>query len=162
MTAAGKRDRPQPSAPDDSESPEERAMLKEFREFAMRGNVIDLAVGVVIGAAFGRIVNSFVSDVLMPVIGLLLGRVDFGGLFLSLSGQDFASLAEARAAKAPVLAYGSFVQAVVDFVIIAFAIFLLVKQVNRFRKAEEPPPPATPPEQVLLAEIRDLLKARTV
>jgi large conductance mechanosensitive channel len=136
-------------------------MLKEFREFAMRGSVLDLAVGVIIGAAFGKIVNSFVGDVLMPVVGLLLGRVDLSGLFVSLSGQGFATLAEARAAKAPILAYGAFLQAVIDFLIVAFAIFLLVKQVNRFRRTEEtPPPPAPPREEVLLTEIRDLLKAR--
>ncbi|HZR82126.1 MAG TPA: large conductance mechanosensitive channel protein MscL [Candidatus Binatia bacterium] len=136
-------------------------MLKEFREFAMRGSVLDLAVGVVIGGAFGKIVNSFVTDMLMPVVGLLLGRIDFSGLFVNFSGQEFATLADARKANAPVLAYGSFIQSIVDFVIIAFAIFLLVKQVNRFRKAEVPPPAAPPPRQeVLLEEIRDLIARR--
>ncbi len=135
-------------------------MLKEFRDFAMRGNVLDLAVGVIIGGAFGKIVTSFVSDVLMPLIGLLLGRIDFSGLYLSLSGQEFATLADARKANAPILAYGPFLQTIVDFLIIAFAIFLLVKQVNRFRKEEEAAPAPPPRQEVLLEEIRDLLKAR--
>lgn len=135
-------------------------MLKEFRDFAMRGNVLDMAIGIIIGGAFGKIVSSFVGDVLMPPLGLLLGKVDFTSLFVSLSSTEYASLAEARKAGAPVLAYGSFLQAIVDFVIIAFAIFLLVRQVNRFRTIEEPAPATTPPEQVLLTEIRDILKTR--
>lgn len=120
-------------------------MLKEFKEFAMRGNVLDMAVGIVIGAAFGKIVTSFVSDVLMPPIGLVLGKVDFSNLFLSLSGKPFASLAEAKAAAAPTLNYGLFLNTVLDFIIVAFAIFLLVKQVNKLqRKPEEAPaPPST-------------------
>ena len=138
-------------------------MLKEFKEFAMRGNVLDMAVGVVIGAAFGKIVTSFVADVLMPPIGLLLGKVDFSDLYVNLSGTDYPSLAAARAAGAATLNYGVFLNTVIDFVIVAFAIFLLIKQVNRlFKKPEaapaEPPPP--PAEEVLLREIRDLLKAR--
>jgi len=138
-------------------------MLKEFKEFAMRGNVLDMAVGVVIGAAFGKIVTSFVADVLMPPIGLLLGKVDFSDLYVNLSGTDYPSLAAARAAGAATLNYGTFLNTVIDFLIVAFAIFLLIKQVNRlFKKPEaapaEPPPP--PAEEVLLREIRDLLKAR--
>lgn len=115
------------------------AMWKEFREFAMRGNVIDLAVGIIIGAAFGRIVTSLVNDILMPPIGVLLGKVDFSDLFISLSGQHFNSLAEAKAAGAATLNYGTFINTVIDFLIVAFAVFLLVQQVNRLtRKKEEP------------------------
>lgn len=137
-------------------------MLKEFKEFAMKGNVLDMAIGVIIGGAFGKIVTSLVSDVLMPPLGLLLGKVDFSSLFLNLSGTPQPSLAAAKAAGAPTINYGVFLQAVLDFIIIAFAIFLLVKQVNRFRT---PPPPPAPPagptnEEKLLMEIRDALKAR--
>ena len=137
-------------------------MLKEFREFVMRGNVIDLAVGVVLGAAFGKITASFVDDVLMPPLGLLLGHVDFANLFVVLGQGEFATVADAKKAGAPVLAYGLFLNTVVNFVIVAFAVFLLIKQVNRFRApapAAAPPPPA--PEVVLLTEIRDALKARS-
>jgi large conductance mechanosensitive channel len=138
------------------------SFLKEFREFAVKGNVVDLAVGLIIGAAFGKIVSSLVDDVIMPPIGLLLGKVDFGDLFINLSGQDLASLAAARAAGAPVIAYGSFINTVINFVIVAFAVFLLVKQINRLRRvagleAAVPPPPP-PREEVLLEEIRDILK----
>ena len=115
-------------------------MLKEFREFAMRGNVLDMAIGVVIGAAFGKIISSFVSDVLMPPVGLLMGKVDFSSLFINLSSTPQPSLAAAKAAGTPTLNYGVFLQTVFDFVIIAFAIFLLVRQVNRFKR-EAPPPP---------------------
>jgi len=118
-------------------------MLKEFREFAMRGNVVDLAVGVVIGAAFGKIVTSFTNDILMPPLGLLLGRVDFSSLFINLSGTRYASLAEAKAAGAPTLNYGVFINTVLDFLIVAFAIFLLVKQVNRLNRPGAPKPPDT-------------------
>jgi large conductance mechanosensitive channel len=132
-------------------------MLKEFRDFAMRGNVIDLAVGVVIGAAFGKIVASFTEDVLMPPIGLLIGRVDFSSLFLALDRQTYQSLAAAKAAGAPVLAYGNFLNTIVNFLIVGFAIFLLVKQVNRLKAAAPAPPSA---EVQLLTEIRDVLRAR--
>ena len=137
------------------------SMLQEFKQFAMRGNVLDLAVGLVIGAAFGRIVASFVGDILTPVLGLFLGGVDFASLYVPLSGGPFASIAEARAANVPLLAYGSFLQAIFDFLIVAFAIFLLIKAVNR---AQGPKPAAAPPaptaEEKLLTEIRDLLRAR--
>jgi large conductance mechanosensitive channel len=116
-------------------------MYKEFREFIMRGNVVDLAVGVVIGAAFGKIVTSFVEDVLMPPIGLLLGGVDFSNLFINLSGKDFPSIAAAKAAGAATLNYGIFFNNILNFLIIALAIFLLVKQVNRMQK---PAPAAAP------------------
>jgi large conductance mechanosensitive channel len=136
-------------------------MLKEFRDFAMRGNVLDMAIGVIIGGAFGKIISSLVSDVLMPPIGLLLGNVDFSSLFLNLSGTPQPSLAAAKTAGAPTLNYGVFLQSVFDFIIIAFVIFMLVKQVNRFKKETPPPPPAGPTnEEKLLMEIRDVLKDR--
>ena len=140
-------------------------LVREFREFAMRGNVIDLAVGIIIGAAFGRIVSSLVEDVIMPPIGLLLGQVDFSDLFLDLSGQDFASLAAARAAGAPVIAYGSFINTVINFVIVAFAVFMLIKQLNRLKRIagveeEKAAAPAPPADVVLLEEIRDILKEK--
>jgi large conductance mechanosensitive channel len=119
-------------------------MLKEFKEFAMRGNVLDMAVGIIIGAAFGKIISSFVADVLMPPIGLLLGRVDFSSLFLNLSGTHYATLAEAKAAGAPTLNYGLFINTVIDFLIVAFAIFLLIQQVNRLQKQPEPAPAGPP------------------
>ncbi len=108
-------------------------MLKEFREFAARGNVIDLAVGVIIGAAFGKVVTSLVSDVIMPPIGMALGRVDFSNLFVALNGATFASLDEAKKAGAPTLNYGLFLNTCIEFLIVAFAVFLLVKQVNRLK-----------------------------
>jgi large conductance mechanosensitive channel len=106
-------------------------MFKEFAKFAMRGNVLDLAVGIIIGAAFGKIVSSFVSDILMPVLGLFLGKVDFSNLFISLSGTSYPTLAAAKAAGAATLNYGLFLNTLVDFTIVSFAIFLLIKQVNR-------------------------------
>ena len=140
-------------------------LFQEFKEFAMRGNVVDLAVGLVIGAAFGAIVNSLVADVIMPPIGLLMGNVDFSDLFINLSGQDYPSLAAARAAGAPVIAYGAFINAVINFIIVALAIFVLVKGMNQLRRkqAEEPAePPEAPRQEVLLQEIRDILKARVL
>ncbi|MEP6959315.1 MAG: large conductance mechanosensitive channel protein MscL [Nitrospirota bacterium] len=139
-------------------------MLKEFKDFAMKGNVLDMAIGVIIGGAFGKIVSSLVSDVLMPPLGLLLGKVDFSSLFLNLSGTPQPSLTAAKAAGAPTLNYGVFLQATFDFIIIAFVIFMLVKQVNRFKREAPPAPPAPPPgptnEEKLLMEIRDALKGR--
>ena len=138
--------------------------LQEFKEFAMRGNVVDLAVGLVIGAAFGAIVNSLVNDVIMPPIGLVMGNVDFSDLFIDLSGQEYASLAAAREAGAPVIAYGAFINAVINFVIVAFAIFLVVKAMNRLRRQQEQAPeetPVPPRQETLLEEIRDILKARS-
>jgi large conductance mechanosensitive channel len=117
-------------------------MLKEFKEFAIRGNVMDLAIAVIIGGAFGAIVTSFINDVLMPPIGLLLGGVDFKDLFLALNGQSYRTLAAAKAAAAPVLAYGQFLNTIINFLIVAFAIFLMVKQVNRLKKPI--PAPAAP------------------
>jgi len=139
-------------------------MLKEFRDFAMRGNVLDMAIGVIIGGAFGKIVSSLVSDILMPPIGLLMGKVDFSSLFLNLSGTPQPSLAAAKAAGAPTLNYGVFLQSVFDFIIIAFVIFMFVKQVNRLKREAPAAPPLPPPgptnEEKLLMEIRDALKGR--
>jgi large conductance mechanosensitive channel len=138
-------------------------MWREFREFAMRGNVIDLAVGIIIGAAFTTIVNSLVNDLIMPPIGLLIGGIDFSSFFVTLKGGSFPTLAAAKAAGAVTLNYGVFINAVLRFVIVAFAVFALVKQINRLHlqePAEPPPPPEPPRQEVLLAEIRDLLKER--
>ncbi|MET0152973.1 MAG: large conductance mechanosensitive channel protein MscL [Candidatus Binatia bacterium] len=118
-------------------------MLREFKEFAMRGNVIDMAVGVIIGAAFGKIVSSLTNDVLMPPIGLLLGKVDFSNLYLNLSGSAYPSLAEAKKAGAATINYGIFINTVIDFVIVAFMIFLLIRQINRFL-VPAPTQPAAP------------------
>ena len=118
-------------------------MLKEFKEFVMRGNVVDLAIGIVIGAAFGKIVTSFVGDILMPPIGLLLGKVDFTNLFITVSGQRYDTLAEAKAAGAVTINYGLFLSSVMDFMIVAFAIFFLIRQINRLRRKQEAPAPTT-------------------
>lgn len=118
-------------------------MLKEFKEFAVKGNVMDMAVGIIIGAAFGRIVTSLVSDVIMPPIGLLLGKVDFNSLFLNISGTSYPTLAAAKAAGAATINYGTFINTVIDFLIVAFAIFLVVKQINRWTTKPAPPPAAT-------------------
>ena len=115
-------------------------MLKEFKEFAMRGNVLDMAIGIIIGAAFGKIVTSFVGDILMPPVGLILGKVDFSNLFINLSGKSYATIAEAKAAGAATLNVGLFLNSVIDFVIVAFAIFLLVRQINRMKRQPEPAP----------------------
>lgn len=140
-------------------------MFKEFREFALRGNVLDMAVGIIIGAAFTTIVKSLVSDVIMPPLGVLMGGVDFSNYFIGLTtGPVPATLAEAQKAGIPVLSYGNFINAVVNFTIVAFAIFIVVRQMNKLKdriaKGEEPAPAAPPREQVLLEEIRDLLKAK--
>jgi large conductance mechanosensitive channel len=131
-------------------------MIEEFREFAFKGNVIDLAVGVIIGAAFGKIVTSLVNNILMPILGLILGKVDFSNLFIVLNGQQVASLKDATDKGIPVFAYGLFINTVIEFLIIAFCLFLVIRQVNRFKK----PAPAAGPsnEEKLLTEIRDLLK----
>jgi large conductance mechanosensitive channel len=140
-------------------------MWREFRDFAMRGNVIDLAVGIVIGAAFTTIVNSLVNDIIMPPLGLLIGGIDFSNFFLTLKGGSYPTLEAAKAAGAVTMNYGLFVNAIIRFLIVAFAIFILIKQINRLAR-EEPPPEAAPAppeptrEEMLLAEIRDLLKAR--
>ena len=142
-------------------------MLKEFKEFAMRGNVLDMAVGIIIGAAFGAIVASFVGDVLMPIIGLIVGGVDFSNFFYVLkegaTPGPYASLAAVKAAGAVAVGYGALINAVVNFLIVAFALFLVIKGMNatRRKQAEAPPaPPAPTAQETLLAEIRDLLARR--
>lgn len=129
----------------------------------MRGNVVDLAVGIVIGVAFGAIVNSLVNDVIMPPIGLVMGNVDFADLFINLTGQDYPSLQAARDAGAPVIAYGLFINALINFIIVALALFLLIKGMNQLRRKQEEAPeetPVPPRQETLLEEIRDILKAR--
>ncbi len=121
-------------------------MLKEFREFAMRGNVVDMAVGIIIGAAFGTIVKSLVSDIIMPPIGLALGKVDFANLFIILKhgvevAAPYASLADAQAAGAVTLNYGTFINTIISFIIVAFAVFMLIRNINKLRRKEEAPPP---------------------
>ena len=137
--------------------------IKEFKEFAMKGNVMDMAVGVIIGGAFGKIVTSLVNDVLMPVISLCTGGIDFTNMFVNLSDDaKYATLAAAQEAGASVFAYGQFIQNIFDFIIIAFRIFLMIKAMNKMKKQEEPAPeaPAGPTQEELLAEIRDLLKTK--
>lgn len=137
------------------------SIIKEFKEFAIKGNMVDLAVAVIIGGAFGKIVDSLVKDVIMPAIGLLLGGIDFKNLFVTLGSGQYATLADAEKAGAAVLKYGVFLQTVVDFLIIAWVVFIAIKAINRLKR-EEPAPapaPAAPPEDiVLLREIRDALK----
>ncbi|KQP23184.1 large conductance mechanosensitive channel protein MscL [Pseudorhodoferax sp. Leaf267] len=139
-------------------------MMQEFREFAVKGNVIDLAVGVIIGGAFGKIVDSVVADLIMPVVGLVFGRLDFSNLFVVLGTPPAGvpmTLDALRKAGVPVLAYGSFITIAVNFIILAFIIFMMVKQINRLKRQAPPPPPAAAPEDiVLLREIRDSLQRR--
>ncbi len=138
-------------------------MFKEFRDFIARGNVIDLAVGIVIGSAFTAIVKSLVNDVVMPPIGLILAGVDFSSLFVPLDGKTYESLATATEAGAATLNYGLFINAVISFLIVAWVVFLIVRSINKMKKAEEEAPkedPAPPREEVLLEEIRDLLKTQ--
>ena len=138
------------------------SFMREFKEFAMRGNVVDLAVGVIIGAAFGKIVDSFVKDIVMPLLGRLLGQVDFRQLYINLGETSYETLEAAEKAGAPVVKYGAFINTTIDFVIIAFAIFVAIKAMNRLKRAEPPAPPPAPapePEDIkLLREIRDALK----
>jgi large conductance mechanosensitive channel len=138
-------------------------MLKEFKEFALRGNVVDLAVGIIIGAAFTTIVNSLVNDIVMPPIGLLVGGVDFSNLFIVLrdgakQAGPYASLADAKTAGAVTLNIGVFLNNVLNFVIVAWVVFMLVRTMNRLHRTEPPPPAAPPRQEVLLEEIRDVLK----
>ena len=138
--------------------------VKEFKEFAMKGNVMDMAVGVIIGGAFGKIVSSLVDDVLMPIIGKMTGGVDFTNLFVNMGDGEYATLAAAKEAGAAVIAYGQFIQNIIDFLIVAFCIFLMIKGMNQLnRKKEEPEQPAAPAgptTEELLADIRDLLKQK--
>ena len=134
------------------------SFTSEFKEFALKGNVMDLAVGVIIGGAFGKIVDSFVGDLVMPIVGKIFGGLDFNNYFIPLAGQTATTLVEAKKAGA-VFAYGSFITIALNFVILAFVIFMMVKQMNRMKRAEPPPPPAPTPEDVLLLrQIRDSLK----
>lgn len=137
------------------------SFIREFREFAMRGNVIDLAVGVIVGGAFQKIVDSLVKDVIMPLVGRLVGGVDFKHLYLNLSSQAFDSMAAAEKAGAPIIKYGAFINSVIDFTLIALSIFVAVKVINRLKRQQPEASPAVPPtaeEVLLLREIRDSLK----
>lgn len=138
------------------------SMIDEFKNFAVKGNVVDMAVGIIIGGAFGKIVSSFVADVIMPPVGLLIGGVNFGKLYIGLSDETYETLAEAVAAGAPVIKYGLFIQTVIDFIIVAFVIFMAIKWINSLKKKEEEKAPAapavTPEDIVLLREIRDSLQ----
>ncbi|MFK8067173.1 MAG: large conductance mechanosensitive channel protein MscL [Gammaproteobacteria bacterium] len=135
------------------------SMVSEFKEFAMKGNVMDMAVGIIIGGAFGKIISSLVSDIIMPVVGKLMGGVDFSGLFMNLGEGTYATLEAAKEAGAATLNYGSFIQTAIDFLIIAFAIFMMIKMMNNAKKEEVEEAPAEPSaEEALLTEIRDLLK----
>ena len=134
-------------------------MFKEFKEFIMKGNVLDLAVAVIIGAAFGKIVASFTADIIMPPIGLVLGKVDFSNLFINLASKPAETLAAAKAAGIPTINYGLFFNTIIDFLIVGFVIFIVVKQANRLKKETPAPAPAGPTkDQQLLTEIRDLLR----
>lgn len=133
-------------------------MLNEFKAFIARGNVVDMAVGIIIGAAFTAIVTSLVGDIINPVIGMIIGGIDFSNYYLDLSMGDYASMGEAEKAGAPLIKYGLFLNAVIKFLIVAFVVFILVKQVNRLKTQAEAAPAATPEDVALLREIRDLLK----
>ncbi len=136
------------------------AMLNEFKQFISRGNVVDLAVGIILGAAFTGIVSSLVADIIMPPIGVIMGGIDFKDYFFNLSGGEYATLAAAKAAGAATINYGVFLNQVVNFMIVGFAVFMLVKQVNRFQKKQEAAPSMPPRQEVLLEEIRDILKKK--
>ena len=135
-------------------------IIEEFKLFATKGSAVDLAVGLIIGVTFGKIVSSLVNDVLMPPLGLVLGKIDFSNFFIDLSGKGYVTLAAAREAGAPVIAYGNFINVLIEFVIIAFVVFLLVKQINRLKRKEEAKLTHTPNELALLTQIRDLLKKK--
>ena len=138
-------------------------MLSEFKEFVAKGNVLDLAVGVIMGGSFGKIVSTFTDGIIMPPIGMLMGGVNFNELFIDLSGKGFKTLEEAKKAAAPVITYGALINNIIDFLIVSSVLFLLIKQVNKLKKAPAPAPAAPPPpsaEQKLLVEIRDLLAKR--
>ena len=134
------------------------SMVSEFKAFIARGNVLDLAVAVIIAAAFGKIVTALVDGIIMPIVGMAMGGVDFSQLYVSLDGADYANLAAAQAAAAPVITYGAFIQTIIDFLLIAFVIFMIIKAYNRMIKKEEAAPAAPAEEILLLREIRDSLK----
>lgn len=136
-------------------------MFKGFKEFAMRGNVMDMAVGIIIGAAFGKIITSLVNDIIMPPVGKLLGNVDFADLFVVLGPGKYDTLEKAQAAGAVTINYGIFINTIIDFIIIAFVIFLIVKQMNRLKKKEAAKSVEPPKQELLLAEIRDILKKKS-
>ena len=133
-------------------------MISEFKEFALKGNMMDMATGIIIGAAVSTVVGSLVDDLIMPIVGLFTGRVDFTNLFVNLGEGDFSTLAAAKEAGAPVFGYGAFIQAFINFLIIAFVIFMIIKAVNNMKKKEEAAPTAPPEDVILLREIRDSLK----
>lgn len=133
-------------------------MITEFKEFALKGNMMDMATGIIIGAAVSAVVGSLVNDILMPIIGLFTGGIDFTNLFINLGEGDFSSLAAAKEAGAAVFGYGAFIQAIINFLIIAFVIFLIIKAMNNMKKKQEKAPAAPPEDVVLLREIRDSLK----
>ncbi len=135
-------------------------MLEDFKKFIMRGNVVDLAVGIIIGGAFGKIVSSLVTDVMMPPLGMLMGNVDFSGLFVSLSGTSYPSLAAAKQAGAPTINYGLFINSMIGFLIVSLAVYAVVRLTNKLNKKEEAPAPKASREEMLLTDIRDLLKDR--
>lgn len=136
-------------------------MVKEFRDFIARGSVLELAVAVIIGAAFGAIVNSLVEDLVNPIIGIIFGKPDFSSIYINLSGQEYATYAAAKEAGAQVIGVGAFITAIINFLIIAFVLFLIIRAANRSRQPEAPAaPPAPTKEELLLAEIRDILKAQ--
>jgi large conductance mechanosensitive channel len=139
------------------------SLIKEFKQFATKGNVVDMAVGIIIGAAFGKIVSSLVTDVLMPPLGKLIGNVNFTDLFFALDGNSYTTVADAKAAGAPIMTYGNFIQSIVDFIIVAFAIFIMIKAMNAMRKKEEAKPAPVPEpssQEKILGEIRDILKEK--
>jgi large conductance mechanosensitive channel len=154
------RPRPAPANGKTVDFEEEETMIREFREFIMKGNVLDLAVAVIIATAFGAIVTSLVNDIIMPPIGWLLGGVNFNDLYINLSNTSYPSLAAAEAAGAPVIKYGAFIQTIINFLIIAWVIFLIVKAANRMRKPAEAPAAEPTNEELLLTDIRDLLRAQ--
>ena len=133
-------------------------MISEFKEFALKGNMMDMATGIIIGAAVSAVVGSMVDDLLMPIIGLVTGGIDFTNLFVNLGEGDYSTLAAAKEAGAPVFGYGAFIQAIINFLIIAFVIFLIIKAINNMKKKEEEKPAAPPEDITLLREIRDSLK----
>lgn len=137
------------------------SMLQEFKDFAIKGNVVDMGVGIVIGAAFTTIVTSLVKDIFNPIIGFFTGGVDFSNLFINLGPTEYDSLSAAQEAGAPTINYGVFINAVIAFLIVAFILFIIIKNVNRLKKEEQEAPEETPRQEVLLEEIRDALKART-
>lgn len=133
-------------------------MIQEFKEFAMKGNMFDMAVGIILGAAFGTVISSLVGDIIMPIIGFFSGGVDFANLFINLSGGDYGSLDAAKEAGAATINYGLFINSIVSFLIIAWVLFMIIKGMNAAKKAEEEAPSEPPVQEVLLGEIRDLLK----